>query len=79
MRVERSLVIGSSGCFSFLAYYSKFIQGAKLVKAHLVRLSVPAGTTPFESAASLSSTKRSERRRREIEGVATPAGWAWSY
>ena len=58
MRVERSLVIIWVVALGLLL---KFIQAAKLVKAHLAHLSVPAGTTPCESAASLSSsTKPSE-------------------
>ena len=49
-RVERSLVI-----------IWVVALGLLLVKAHLAHLCVQAGTTPFESAASLSSsTKRSE-------------------
>ena len=75
-------------CGAFYFWLSKFIQAAKLVKAHLAHWSVLAGTTPFESAASSSSTKDSQfvlahpevGRGHEIEGVATPsAHWAWSY
>ena len=45
VRVECSLVIGLSGCFSH-SRLSKFFQA--LVKSHLPHLSVPAGTTSLK-------------------------------
>ena len=46
------MVIGSLGCFYSWLIIKEFIQAAKLVKVYLAHSSVPAVTTPLESAAS---------------------------
>ena len=52
LQAKLSSGTGLSRCYSFPS-----MQAAKLVKTYLVHLSLPAGTTPFESTASSSSTK----------------------
>ena len=56
--VKRSSGTRLDGCLSFLALF----QAEKLAKAHLVLLSVLAGTTPLERAASSSSLTKVEKR-----------------
>ena len=63
---------GFSGYFLFLASF----QAKKLLRAHLVFLSVLTGTTPLDRIASSSSSTKVEKRSR-VELVFEPVVWVW--
>ena len=69
---NRSSGTGFSGYFLFLASF----QAKKLLRAHLVFLSVLTGTTPLDRIASSSSSTKVEKRSR-VELVFEPVVWVW--